>query len=151
MAEITTEAIKSLRDATGISVMECKKALEAADGDMKTARILLQEQAATTLSKKADRTLAAGTVASYIHNTGQVGALVLLLCETDFVSKNEEFITLARNIAMHVAAMRPDDGKMLLTQSFIKDESNTIADLIAHATQKFGERIVIETFTVFSV
>ncbi len=149
--EITTEMIKLLRDSTGVSVMECKKALEAAGGDMDKARAVLSERAAVVLSKKADRALQAGTVGAYVHATGQVGALVLLLCETDFVSKNEGFTLLARDIAMHAAAMRPENTEALLAQSFIKDEGKTIADLIADGTQKFGERIMLESFSVFSV
>lgn len=101
------EDIKKLRDETGISIMQCKKALEEADGDLDKARIILEKQSKVAASKKADRTLGAGTVTSYIHNTGTVGTMVLLLCETDFVARNEEFKTLAYDIAMQVAATNP--------------------------------------------
>ncbi|MCA9363712.1 elongation factor Ts [Candidatus Kaiserbacteria bacterium] len=104
---ITNEQLKELRDATGISVMQCKKALEEAGGDMDKARIILQKKSGEAAAKKTDRTIGAGTVGSYVHNTGEVAALVHLACETDFVSKNEEFIVLAREIAMHVAAQNP--------------------------------------------
>ena len=120
---ISSEAVKELREKTGISVMECKKALEEAGGDMEKALAVLATRSAEIMRKKADRTLGAGSVASYIHTTGQVGALVLLSSETDFVSKNEEFSNLAREIAMHAAAMRPADIAELLTQPFIKDQS----------------------------
>jgi elongation factor Ts len=148
---ISAEAVKELRDKTGVSMMECKKALEAANGDIEAALKILSERATASVGKKADRTLAAGTIASYIHNTGQVGALVMLGSETDFVSKNEEFVALARDIAMHAAAMRPADVAELLTQPFIKDSTKTIADLISAATQKFGERIEVGALTVSSV
>lgn len=105
--EITTEQIKELRNATGVSVMQCKKALEEAEGDMAKAKVILQKLSARAAEKKADRELGAGTVASYIHNGGAVGAMVELSCETDFVSKNEEYKNLARDIAMQVAAMAP--------------------------------------------
>lgn len=104
---ITTAAIKELRDQTGISVMQCKKALEEADGDMEKAAIILKKKRSEAADKKADRTLAAGAVGAYVHNTNEVAALVLLASETDFVSKNEEFVALAREIAMHVAATNP--------------------------------------------
>jgi elongation factor Ts len=148
---ISPEVVKELRDKTGISVMECKKALEEAGGDMAKALELLSQRALVMVGKKADRTLAAGTVSSYIHNTGQVGALVMLSSETDFVSKNDEFMSLARDIAMHAAAMRPADIAELLTQPFIKDPSKTVADLISAATQKFGERVEVGAMTVSAV
>jgi elongation factor Ts len=104
---ITTEQIKELRRATGVSIMQCKKALEEAEGDMEKAQILLRKLSKKAADKKADRTLGAGTVASYIHGEGGVGSMVELLCETDFVSKNEGFQTLAKDIAMHIAASAP--------------------------------------------
>lgn len=145
---ISTEAVKELRERTGVSIMECKKALVEAKGSMQKALEILGARAQAAVHKKSDRVLGAGTVVSYIHNTNQVGALVKLSCETDFVSKNEEFIALARDIAMHAAAMRPVDTTELLAQSFIKDETKTIADMLASATQKFGERIEIDTLVV---
>lgn len=105
--EITTEAIKELRDKTGISVMQCKKALEEAQGDMEKALGILAMKSRDIAGKKTDRELAAGVVAAYIHGTKEVGAMVTLSCETDFVAKNEEFSRLAYDIAMHAAAMRP--------------------------------------------
>ena len=108
MAAITTEQVKELRDKTGISVMQCKKALEEAGGDMEKALIILRKKGADIAAKKSDRALGAGTVAAYIHSTGTVGAMVELVSETDFVSKNEEFKALAYDIAMHVAASRPE-------------------------------------------
>lgn len=105
--EITTELIKTLRDQTGVSVMQCKKALEEAGGDMDKAVIILKKRSAETAQKKSDRELGAGVVESYIHSTKAVGAMVELMCETDFVSGNEEFKKLAYDIAMHVAATNP--------------------------------------------
>ncbi len=104
---ITTEQVKELRNMTGVSIMQCKKALEESGGDMEKAQILLRKHSKQAADKKADRELKAGTVASYIHGEGSVGTLVELLCETDFVSKNEEFKNLAKEIAMHVAALAP--------------------------------------------
>jgi elongation factor Ts len=112
MAIITTEQIKELRDTTGLSIMQCKKALEEALGDMSKAVILLQKKGAGIAAKKADRNLGAGRVAAYVHSNGNISALVELLCETDFVAKNEEFGALAYNIAMQVAATNPQYLKM---------------------------------------
>lgn len=106
--EITTEQIKALRDETGVSIMQCKKALEEAEGDAEKARIILRKASAKSASKKTDRELGSGIVASYIHAGGSVGSMVELLCETDFVSKNEEFQKIAKEIAMQVAATAPE-------------------------------------------
>lgn len=105
--EITSAQLKELRDKTGISVMQCKRALEEAGGDMDKAVIILKKKRSEAADKKSDRELGAGAVGSYVHNTNEVAALVLLACETDFVSKNEEFVALARSVAMQVAATNP--------------------------------------------
>ncbi|MCR4285735.1 MAG: elongation factor Ts [Candidatus Kaiserbacteria bacterium] len=105
--EITSAQLKELRDYTGISVMQCKKALEEAGGDMDKAKIILQKKGGEIALKKSDRELGAGAIGSYVHSTHEVAALVYLACETDFVAKNDEFVALAREIAMHVAAQNP--------------------------------------------
>ena len=104
---ITTDVIKQLRDETGVSVMQCKKALEEAGGDVEKAKIILRKASVAIASKKADRELGAGVAAAYTHAGGSVVGAVVLACETDFVSKNEEFRKMAYDIAMHVAAMAP--------------------------------------------
>ncbi len=104
---ITTEQIKELRDRTGVAVIQCKKALEEAGGDMEKALVILRKKSGELSAKKADRTFAAGVVQAYIHANGSVAAMVELVSETDFVSGNDEFKTLARDIAMHVAASNP--------------------------------------------
>lgn len=109
---ITTEQVKELRDKTGLSIMQCKKALEEAGGDIEKAIVILRKASGGVASKKSDRTLGAGVVASYIHSGGSVGAIVELSCETDFVAKNEEFKAIAYDIAMQVAATDPQFLKM---------------------------------------
>ncbi len=104
---ITTEQVKDLRDKTGVSIMQCRKALEDAGGDTEKAIIILRKKSGDLAGKRADKTFGAGTVQSYIHATGTVGAMVVLMCETDFVSGNDAFKTLARDIAMHVTAAKP--------------------------------------------
>jgi elongation factor Ts len=126
MANITTEQIKELRDITGLSIMQCKKALEEAEGDISKAGILLQKKGAGISAKKADRTLGAGVVSSYIHSNGSIGALVELSCETDFVSKNEEFKALAYNIAMQVAATNPTYLRMSDIPEEVRKEAEAV-------------------------
>ena len=104
---ITSEQVKELRDLTGISVMQCKAALEEADGNKEKALLILSKKSGALAAKKSDRTLGAGTVSSYIHANKEVGSMVVLRSETDFVSKNEEFIALARELALQVAAGNP--------------------------------------------
>jgi len=106
--EITTDLIKQLRDETGISVMLCRKALEESAGDTTKAKVILMRRGAEAAAKKADRTLGAGTVATYLHQGGTVGSMVELSSETDFVSGNEVFKALAYDIAMQVAATNPE-------------------------------------------
>jgi len=129
--EISTTLIKELRDATGVSVMQCKKALEEAGGDMEKALVILKKKSKDIAAKKADRVFGAGTVQSYVHTTGNVASMVELLCETDFVSKNEEFKTLARDIAMHVTASDPE----YLKKEEIKEEARM------KASEVFAEEI----------
>ncbi len=128
---ISTELIKQLRDATGVSIMQCKKALEEVEGDIEKAKVILQKYSKAAADKKSDRTLGAGTVASYIHQGGSVGVLVELMCETDFVSKNEAFQALAKDIAMHVAALGPQ---------FLRKEDVQESDIVA-AKEVFAEEV----------
>lgn len=116
---ISTEQVKELRDQTGISVMQCKKALEEAGGDMAKALVILRKSSSGMGAKKADRTFKAGTIQAYIHANGSVGTMVELNCETDFVANNDEFKTIARDIAMHITATNP---------KFIRKEDVTESD-----------------------
>ena len=147
--EITTDSIKELREMTGVSVMQCKKALEEAAGDVKMAVDILKKHSGASALKKANRELKAGTIGSYTHD-GNIGAMVLLSCETDFVAKNPEFSALARELAMQVAAMDPETDENLLKQAFIKDAGKTVRNLLDEAAQKFGERTEITRFARLS-
>lgn len=154
------DTIKELREETGLSFAQIKKALEEAGGDKDKAREILAQYSQAQAEKKADRDVNAGVVASYIHSSGTVGALVLLACETDFVAKNEEFKALAYDIAMHVCAMSPtsinnEDGAgeetALYKQPFVKDPSMTIEQKIQAAIQKFGENTKVSQFVRYSI
>ncbi|MFA6459054.1 MAG: elongation factor Ts [Candidatus Paceibacterota bacterium] len=120
---ISTDQVKALRDQTGVSVMQCKKALEEAGGDMDKALVILRKKSGELSAKKSDRTFKAGTVQAYIHANGTVGAIVELDCETDFVANNEEFKNMARDIAMHVTATNPK----FLSQNDITDADKATA------------------------
>lgn len=120
--EISTDLVKQLRDRTGISVMQCRKALEEAEGDIEKAEVILRKRSAGAAEKKADRDLAAGAIGSYLHGT-EIGAMVQLSCETDFVARNDEFPQLARDIAMQVAATNPT----YLSDADISEEARTAA------------------------
>jgi len=146
---VTIEQIKELRDRTGISIAQCKKALEEAGGDMDKALAVLKSQGAAIAGKKSSRTLGAGKVSAYIHSNNTIGAMIQIHSETDFVSKSPEFRVLAEDLVMHIAAMNPVDIAELLEQSFIKDPSLTIKDLIQSYVQKFGERIEVTRFVRF--
>jgi elongation factor Ts len=125
---ITTEDIKKLRDETGISVMQCKKALGEAKGDMEKAKTILRKVASKTADKKADRELGAGVIHAYIHNNNTVGTLLELNCETDFVANNDEFRRLADDIAMHITAMQPE----FISQQDVTDSAREKATEVMH-------------------
>jgi elongation factor Ts len=124
---ISAALIKELREETGLSIAECKKALEEAGGDKEKAKILLQKKGSEIAAKKGDRTLGSGVVASYIHNAGTVGAMVELSCETDFVARNPDFQAIARDIAMHVAAASPT---YLTREEISEEERNKVAETL---------------------
>jgi len=148
---INAQQIKELRDKTGVSVSACKKALEETAGDMGKALAVLQRESAKSAEKKADRILGAGVVEAYIHNNKKTGVLVELRSESDFVSGNEEFRTLAKDIAMHIVASSPLDINDLAGQPYIKNPTITIKELINQAVQKFGEKIEISKFSRYSL
>jgi len=147
---IDAAKVKALRNETGISFAQCKEALEEAEGDLDRALIVLKKKGVDIAAKKASRELHAGTVSAYIHQRA-IGALIELHSETDFVAKNPDFVTLAEDLAMQVAATDPADVAHLLTEPFIKEPGQTINQLLQQAVQKFGERIEIKRFSRFSL
>jgi elongation factor Ts len=165
--EITLDQIKELREASGAGVMDCKRALEASDGDVQKAKKYLAEQGLASAAKKAHRETAQGVIESYIHAGGRIGALVEVNCETDFVARTDQFQALAREIAMQIAAMNPlvvnedeplpdaadlrGDEVVLLKQPYIRDASKTIQDLINETIGKTGENIQVKQFQRFEL
>ncbi|HXV26751.1 MAG TPA: elongation factor Ts [Candidatus Paceibacterota bacterium] len=149
MADINL--IKELRELTGLSVAEIKKALDAAGGVKDKALEALKEFSGKMAAKKADREIKDGIVEAYVHGNGKLGAMVVLACETDFVARNDEFRLLARDLAMHAAALRPESTDEMLEQEFVKDPSVKVGDLIAQAIGKLGENIRLTDVAVLSV
>ncbi len=151
MAEINLELLKKLRNETSASVSDCRRALDESQGDYKKALAWLKERAAKIAEKKADRVTSEGLIEAYIHAGGKVGAVVELLCETDFVAKTDEFKKLAREVAMQVAAMNPKDTEVLMKQEYIRDSSQTIEQLVKEVIGKLGENITIKRFHRLSI
>ena len=170
MAEITTSMVKDLREATGAGVMDCRRALEEANGDAKKAAELLREKGIAAAAKRADREAKQGVVESYIHAQGRIGVLLELNCETDFVANTDNFRALAKNIAMQIAAMNPqvvsvedragkeiegkDEEVVLLAQPHVngdKFDGKTIDQIRGDLSAKTGENVEVRRFVRFAV
>ena len=145
------DKIKQLREQTGISIAECKKALEKTNGDMEKAMEALRERSRELVDKKAGAETKEGIIESYIHSNSKIGALVELNCQTDFVALNQDFRALAKDLAMQIAAIEVESVEDLLVQPFIKDSSKTIQDLINASIAKLGENIKISKFVRFAI
>ena len=159
---VTVEEIRSLREATGAGIMECKEALEKTGGDQQKAIEILREKGFAQAAKRAHRATTEGLIEAYIHTGGRVGALVELGCETDFVARTPEFRQLAHDVAMQVAAMSPsylDQDEMgeddtrppaqvtLLQQPFIKDSSRSVGEVVQELAAKVGENVKVIRFS----
>ncbi len=140
------DKIQALRAKTGLGVLDLKKALQDAGGDETKALESLQARGVSIAEKRSGRATSQGVVAAYTHS-GRIGTLIELKCETDFVAKTDDFKDLAKDLAMQVASMNPNDVKELLEQEFIKDSSKTISTLITEVIAKTGENIQIGQFS----
>ena len=165
--EITVGMIKDLRDRTGAGIMDCKRALEEADGDPNKAENILRDKGLSDAAKRIGRETNEGVIDAYIHAGARLGALVEVDCETDFVARTEDIKGLAHDLAMQVAAMpstsyvepsevaeddsRPIQEVVLLEQSFIKDPSRTVNDVVQEMRAKVGENIKIRRFARFAL
>ena len=146
MAEVTSAMVKELRERTNAGMMDCKKALVSAEGDMDKAIDWLREKGLAQAAKKASRIAAEGAVTQYITPCGCTGAIVEVNCETDFVAKTDNFMNFANSVAKHIAMANPADLDELLNQKFVDDESKTISDMISDATVAIGEKISVRRF-----
>jgi elongation factor Ts len=145
--KIKASLIRKLRDETGAPVIRVKKVLEEVKGNEKKASEILKKEGFEKAAKRAERETAQGIVVAYCHHTGKVASLVELLCETDFVARNELFKKLADNLAMQVASMNPKNTKELESQEFIKDPNKKISDLVKEVITKTGENVRIGRFS----
>jgi elongation factor Ts len=167
---VTTEQIKKLREATGAGIMDCRKALEQADGDIDRALEYLREKGIATAAKRADRQASEGVVELYSHGNGRVGVMVEINCETDFVARSEAFRTFAHEIALQIAAAAPKyireadipaetlaevpaeriekykDEVCLMRQPYIRDESITVENLLMQNVAAIGENMIVRRF-----
>ena len=193
---ISPKDISELRARTSAGMMDCKRALEEAGGDMDRASEILRKKGIAKAEKRAGRTASQGLVVSYIHHNAQVGVLVELNCETDFVARNEAFGQLARDIALHIASADPIgvsaedvpaeliererriaeeqvaaegkpenirgkivEGKLrkfvaertLLEQAYVRDDKQTVGQLVKEASARLGEAITVRRFARFQV
>lgn len=148
---VNIKLLKKLRDEMQVSIADCRKALETSGGDYQKALEWLRKHGLEKAEKKQERVTSQGLIDSYIHQNGRVGALVELLCETDFVARTSEFKHLAHEIAMQVAALNPKNVDALLKQEYIRDNSKTVSDLIKETIAKLGENIVVKNFQRFEI
>lgn len=164
--KIPVVKIKELRNQCGAGVMDCRNALLEAEGDLEKATQILKHKGFLQAQKKAKRSATQGIIEAYIHTGGQIGAMVEVNCETDFVARTDEFKELAHNLAMQVAAMPPqfisiDDAPFgdtiepevacLLHQPYIKDPDKTVQDIITETIAKVGENIKVSRFVRFEL
>lgn len=148
---ITTDVIKHLREKTHAGIMDAKRALEESHGDMKKAEEWIRQKGMQRAEKKAGNEAKQGMIASYIHQGSQVVAMVELNCETDFVARNEKFITLGKEIAMQIASMKPTSVVELLNQPYIRNPDTSIKNLVKETAGTLGENIVVARFTRMAV
>ncbi len=141
--KISLDQIKKLREETGAPIIRVQKVLKEVGGDTKKAFEILQKEGFEKAETKGERVTSQGKVFSYAHHSGKITSVVELLCETDFVARNELFEELGKNIAMQVASMDPKDSKELEGQDFIKDPSQKVSDLVKAVIAKTGENIRI--------
>jgi elongation factor Ts len=174
---ITTDQVKQLREQTGAGIMDCKRALQEADGDVTRASAILKQQGLAKAEKKAGRAAMQGLVEPYIHAGGRIGSMVEINCETDFVARTPDFRNLAHDVAMQVAATNPQfvseddipadelsklereyggrsqalEAVSLLDQPFIKEPKTTIRELVRNQIATLGENIVVRRFARFEL
>lgn len=139
--KITADQIRKVRDKTGAPVMRAKKVLEEVGGNEKKAEEILRKEGFEKVAKRKGRETSQGLVEAYVHHSGKVVSVVEVLCETDFVARNDLFKELAHNLALQVASMEAKDAKELVKQDFVKDPSNKVGDLIKEVVVKTGENI----------
>ncbi len=145
MAEITASMVKVLREATGLGMMECKKALVETNGDAKAAEELLRIKSGAKASKAATRVTAEGVIGAFLSVDGKLGAVAEINCETDFVAKNDDFVAFAKNVAQTVAQAVPVDGDALLATTLVNG-AGSVEEVRKALVMKLGENITVRRF-----
>ncbi len=151
---VSAEMVKKLREMTGAGMLECKRALEEAGGDMEKAKEILRIKGLAKAEKKASREAKEGLIQTYISEDRKLGVILELNCETDFVARNESFSELALNLCKHIAGMQENKdrfgtGEDIADQPYLLDPSKTVGDVVKEAIAKIGENIVLRRFTRF--
>lgn len=173
---VSMDQVRELRERTGAGILDCKKVLEQTGGDMKQALAILREKGLQVLDKKAGREAKDGRIDVYVHANNRLAALVEINCETDFVARNDEFIKLVKDVALHIAS-NPDvkyiskdqvpageaetydagtpeeyyEKTVLMMQPFVRNPSETIESLVRNTAAKTGENIVIRRFVRYEI
>ena len=147
MATITAGMVKDLREKTGAGMMDCKKVLTEADGDMEKAIELLRERGIAKAAKKSDRIAAEGLVLGYVSEDQKVGAVVEVNSETDFVAQNNEFRNFVESVAKQIVIKNPTDVESLLDQESIDEAGKKVSEVLIDKTAKIGEKLSIRRFT----
>jgi elongation factor Ts len=143
MATFTAQEVKALRDATGAGMMDCKGALQEADGDFDKAIEILRVKGAAKAAKRGERGASEGVVESYIHATGKIGVLVEVDCETDFVARTDDFRTFAKEVALHIAAAGPEwVAEEDVPAEFIESEKRVFEQEAADKPEQARPKIV---------
>jgi len=142
---ISVEQIKKLREETGVSISECKKALEQTKGDFEKAKELLRKLGQKFAEQRKEKETENGIIDSYVHSGKKVGVMIEINCESDFVARSEDFKKLAHELCLQIAAISPEEIP-LLEQPWIRDDKKTIKELVNEYTAKFGENIVLKRF-----
>jgi len=145
------DKIKELREQTGAGIMDAKKAIEEAGGDMEKAKAIITAKGLARAESKADREVSSGKVYCYTHGGGTVAAMVEVACETDFVAKTPEFEALCKELAMQIVSMDPKNTEELLAQDYIRDSGKTIDQIIKELSGKTGENIRVTRFVRFKL
>ena len=167
MAEISAQLVKQLRERTGVGMMQCKKALEEANGDMAEAEVILRKQGIAAATKKETRSTKQGLITSYITGDAKIGVLVEVNCESDFVARTEDFQTLVADVATHIAESKPKFVRAeevteaeranfaahhaLYEQKLLRDSATTVGELVKTKIAKLGENISVSRFRILEV
>lgn len=146
MANITSQMVKELRETTQAGMLDCKKALIQAEGNIEKAVEWLREKGLAAAAKKASRIAAEGIVATYINEDASIGVIVEVNCETDFVAKTDNFSDFCKDVAKHVAIANPASIDEMMEQKFVGNADKTITDLVSDATVAIGEKISVRRF-----